>query len=59
MEYYRVFESINQNCIIIHGTIDEISTVIDIGDIIVEMTECLIKEFDIKDVNWCHFYLIL
>ena len=45
MEYYSVFESINRNDIIIHGTIDEISTVIDIEDLIVEMIECLIKEF--------------
>ena len=70
MEYYSVFESINRNCIIIiHGTIDEIcsssavsSTVIDIDDFIVElieMTECFIKELNIKDVEWCHFYLIL
>ena len=44
---------------IIHGTMDEISTVIDIEDFIVEMIECLIKEFDIKDMKWCHFYLVL
>ena len=69
MEYYSVFESINRNYIIIHGTIDEIcsssavsSAVIDIKDFIVElieMTECFIKELNIKDVEWCHFYLIL
>ena len=55
--YYSVFESINRNCIAIHGTIDEICNslaVIDIEDFIVEvieMTERFMKEFNIKYIE--------
>ena len=54
MEYYSVFESINKNCITIHGTIDEIcnsSAVIDMEDSLIElidMTDRFMKEIKIE-----------